>query len=81
MTSEMKKRAESSNTDQSLVETVSSQAQQQKPSYVKPELVAYGDVRDITLGPTLGTTESGCAGVFRPGSGLPPGTTCPPGGN
>lgn len=52
----------------------------EKPIYQKPMLIAYGDVRDITLGPTLGTAESGCAGVFRPGSGLPPGT-CPPGGN
>lgn len=49
--------------------------------YEKPVLISFGDVRDITLGPTLGTAESGCAGVFRPGSGLPPGTTCPPGGN
>lgn len=32
-------------------------------SYEKPVLVCYGDVRDITLGPSPGFGESG-AGVF-----------------
>lgn len=41
--------------------------------YEKPVLVAYGDVRDITLGPTVGGGESGCEGLFRPGGG-----GCPP---
>ena len=31
--------------------------------YEKPELICYGDVRDITLGPSPGTGESG-AGTF-----------------
>ena len=31
--------------------------------YQKPELICYGDVRDITLGPSPGFGESG-AGVF-----------------
>ena len=29
------------------------------PSYEKPVLICYGDVRDITLGPTPGLGESG----------------------
>lgn len=42
-------------------------------AYEKPVLICYGDVRDITLGPTTGTGESGCAAIFRPGPGFPPG--------
>ena len=38
-------------------------------TYEAPVLVFYGDVRDVTLGPTLGGGESGCEGVFRPGPG------------
>jgi len=34
---------------------------QDKP-YQKPVLVSYGDVRDVTLGPSLGIGESGNAG-------------------
>lgn len=41
--------------------------------YEKPVLVAYGDIRDITLGPTVGEGESGCALFFRSGPG-----GCPP---
>ena len=33
--------------------------------YEKPVLIAYGDVRDITLGPTVGEGESGAALFFR----------------
>lgn len=44
-------------------------------SYEKPVLISYGDVRDVTLGPTIGGGESGCAAVFR-GPGPPPGP-CP----
>ncbi|GHA07600.1 hypothetical protein GCM10008090_16780 [Arenicella chitinivorans] len=40
-----------------------------KKPYEKPALVCYGDVRDVTLGPTLGGGESGCEGVFRVGPG------------
>ena len=38
-------------------------------AYEKPVLIAYGDVRDITLGPTVGEGESGCALFFRSGAG------------
>jgi hypothetical protein len=38
-------------------------------AYEAPVLVFYGDVRDITLGPTLGAGESGCEAIFRPGPG------------
>lgn len=39
------------------------QTAEQKPLvYEKPVLVAYGDVRDVTLGPTPGTLESGAEG-------------------
>lgn len=41
--------------------------------YEKPVLLVYGDVRDITLGPTVGEGESGCALFFRSGAG-----GCPP---
>lgn len=34
-------------------------------AYEKPILVSYGDVRDITLGPTNGEGESGAALFFR----------------
>jgi len=34
-------------------------------AYQTPVLVAYGDVRDITLGPTNGEGESGAALFFR----------------
>lgn len=44
-------------------------------SYEKPVLISYGDVRDVTLGPTIGGGESGCTAVFR-GPGPPPGP-CP----
>ena len=33
--------------------------------YEKPVLIAYCDVRDITLGPTVGEGESGAALFFR----------------
>lgn len=38
-------------------------------AYEKPVLIAYGDVRDITLGPTFGEGESGCAFLYRSGPG------------
>lgn len=41
--------------------------------YQAPVLICYGDVRDITLGPTFGGGESGCEGLFRVGPG-----GCPP---
>jgi hypothetical protein len=33
--------------------------------YVSPRLVRYGDVRDVTLGPSPGLGESGAPGVLR----------------
>ena len=36
-----------------------------KKDYEKPVLIAYGDVRDITLGPTVGEGESGAALFLR----------------
>jgi len=41
--------------------------------YETPELICYGDVRDVTLGPTVGTGESGCE-VLAPGPATLP---CP----
>ena len=38
-------------------------------AYEKPVLLSYGDVRDITLGPTIGEGESGCAFFYRSGPG------------
>lgn len=35
--------------------------------YEKPVLISYGDVRDITLGPTFGEGESGCALFYESG--------------
>ena len=42
-------------------------------AYESPELICYGDVRDVTLGPTVGTGESGCE-VLAVG---PPTLPCP----
>ncbi len=38
--------------------------------YEKPVLLCYGDVRDVTLGPTPGFGESGCACDRRNGATL-----------
>lgn len=40
-----------------------------RKTYVKPVLECFGDVRDITLGPTFGAGESGCEGIFKVGAG------------
>lgn len=37
----------------------SASVQHQKRHYTTPRLTCYGDVRDITLGPTIGVGESG----------------------
>ena len=42
--------------DQIVVEKPSTN---EKRSYKAPVLVEYGDVRDVTLGPTVGIGESG----------------------
>lgn len=39
--------------------------------YQKPVLVVYGDVRDVTLGPTLGGGESGNAATRCDRSNVP----------
>lgn len=39
-------------------------------SYETPRLIVYGDVRDVTLGPTPGIGESGCEFDRRAGSPL-----------
>jgi len=53
--------------EQTLVESVTQndidKNQESHDRYEKPVLVCYGDVRDITLGPSPGFGESG-AGVF-----------------
>jgi hypothetical protein len=36
-----------------------------KKVYLPPRLVRYGDVRDVTLGISGGTGESGAPGAFR----------------
>ena len=41
--------------------------------YETPELICYGDVRDVTLGPTPGFAESGCINDRQ--AGTPP--SCP----
>jgi hypothetical protein len=41
--------------------------------YEKPVLIFYGDVRDVTLGPTPGLGESGCEFQRQAGSPL----SCP----
>ena len=47
------------------------------PEYQKPVLTAYGDVRDVTLGPTPGLGESGCECARRDGGGACD-VVCPP---
>lgn len=39
------------------------QSEMSKTAYIKPALKAYGDVRDITLGSSIGVNESGCSGL------------------
>jgi hypothetical protein len=62
---EMKKIVQSSNKlDLSVAQIGADQSESlatsvSKDQYVKPTLVAYGDVRDITFGPSPGGFESG----------------------
>lgn len=42
----------------------------QVKAYEKPVLIVYGDVRDVTLGPTPGLGESGCEFQRQAGSPL-----------
>jgi hypothetical protein len=37
--------------------------EKKRKSYAKPHLNVLGDLRDLTLGPTLGTLESGSPGT------------------
>jgi hypothetical protein len=36
-----------------------------RKAYESPCLVRYGDVRDVTLGPSPGVGESGNPGIFK----------------
>lgn len=51
-----------------------------KNVYERPVLQVFGDVRDITLGPTDGLGESGCECLFRSSGTFNPCNLCPPGG-
>lgn len=42
-----------------------SPASPRKP-YRRPRLVLWGDLRDVTLGPSPGVGESGTPGMFKP---------------
>ncbi len=42
--------------------------------YQTPELIFYGDVRDVTLGPTVGSGESNCESFLMAGPATEP---CP----
>ena len=37
-----------------------------KKPYHRPQLTLWGDLRDITLGPSPGVGESGTPGMFKP---------------
>ena len=37
-----------------------------KKPYHRPRLVLWGDLRDLTLGPSPGVGESGNPGMFKP---------------
>ena len=39
---------------------------QKKEIYKKPELIALGDIRDVTMGGSLGPGDSGGAGTEDP---------------
>ncbi|MGB1254012.1 MAG: lasso RiPP family leader peptide-containing protein [Candidatus Promineifilaceae bacterium] len=40
---------------------------QKKSPYVKPQLIRYGNIRDITLGPSLGVGDSGMGDLSMKG--------------
>lgn len=44
--------------------------------YEKPVLQVFGDVRDVTLGPTPGLGESGCECLLRASGNSNPCTVC-----
>lgn len=37
-----------------------------KKAYRRPRLTLWGDLRDVTLGPSPGVGESGTPGMFKP---------------
>ena len=39
---------------------------QKKATYKKPELTPLGDIRDVTMGGSFGSGDSGNAGVEKP---------------
>lgn len=58
------------NMDSQRVSTTCSSAPDQdgrvKKPYRKPQLEVWGDLRDLTLGPSPGVGESGQPGLFKP---------------
>ena len=42
------------------------QSAEPRPRWQKPQLQVYGDVRQLTMGPTPGVGESGGPGTFKP---------------
>ncbi len=61
-----------SNVDSSCAHPATSR--KSKKAYETPELIFYGDVRDVTLGPTVGSGESGCESFLERGPATLP---CP----
>lgn len=48
--------------------TLAADAQEDGPkkTYRRPRLTLWGDLRDVTLGPSPGVGESGNPGMFKP---------------
>lgn len=59
MTNTINRDNSDSTTKCSSVDHQASSIQGQRAAYKRPELISYGDVRDVTLGPTVGFGESG----------------------
>jgi hypothetical protein len=54
--------------DSQLVSDPQAAAQEERPkkAYRRPRLTLWGDLRDVTLGPSPGVGESGAPGMFKP---------------
>jgi hypothetical protein len=54
--------------DSQLVSDPQAAAQEKHPkkAYRRPRLTLWGDLRDVTLGPSPGVGESGAPGMFKP---------------
>jgi hypothetical protein len=48
--------------------TIAAADQEERPkkAYRRPRLTLWGDLRDVTLGPSPGVGESGNPGMFKP---------------